>query len=161
MTRADQIAEAGLAVYKAAGEPANQPLIYALAAMLDAAVARPKGAPKPAEEFVPSVNPALFMALLRDITPDKVLCEGIDPSTYGVIGKKLTKMGVTEADLPIFENWLRRGGLDWIKDAFTWNQVCRAPTFRLLDWVTRARAFASPPSKVASQLEFNFKDLAR
>ncbi len=111
------------------------------------------------------VAPDRFYRLL--VAAGKVIEGGIDPDTFGVIGKKMNKIGIEPNDIDHFEKWVATGGLDWVKEPWTWNAICRAPKFMLLDWIIRARAYSTAEVKPvvaiaqSDQLEFNFSKFMR
>lgn len=136
-------------------------LIIELLESRPARVRAPKPAPPAVENTPTGVSPALFLDIL--VASGKVLGEGYDPDTFGTIGKKLNKIGVDMNDVEKFRTWVESGGLNWIKDPFTWNSLCRAPKFLLLDWVARARAYTKPdPAPAQLTLPgFDFKSFMR
>jgi hypothetical protein len=96
------------------------------------------------------VSPDRFYRML--VATGKVVEGTLDPSTFGTIGRKMMKSGVVKGDEEKFQAWLDSGGLNWVKEPFVWNQLCRAPKFLLLDWIARAKAYTAPPPKAGQQL---------
>jgi hypothetical protein len=133
MARPSDLLSAGLAALGPDPSPAEDRIVRAVAAMLQA---KGKRKSAPSDDSKLAVAPRTLFETVRREAGDKVLCEPIDARWFGHLGTVLKSVEFTPDDLERLVAWLNAGG------QATWPQG--VPGFghliqRLPSWTALAR----------------------
>lgn len=107
-----------------------------IAAMLEAATAKPvKAKVAPADKL--PVSPVAIFEAIR--ATEKVLCEPVDNRWFGRLGAVLKQIKVEQVDLDLLCEWLQHGGIDWWTVPATFDHAIA----NLGKWLAASRKAAS------------------